>query len=69
AYVREAGRIADEAWRSGLAVCRAGRSEADILAEIYGAILRAGGDPAAGRFVCGAGDNALLCRYFTGKGT
>jgi Xaa-Pro dipeptidase len=51
-----------------LAACRPGRSESDILAAIYSTVLRADGDPAAGRFVCGAGDNALLCRYFTGKG-
>ncbi len=68
AYVREAGRLADAAWHEALAACRPGRSEADILAAIYGTVLRGGGDPAAGRFVCGAGENALLCRYFTGKG-
>jgi Xaa-Pro dipeptidase len=68
AYVREAGRLADAAWCEALAACRPGRSEADILAAIYGTVLREGGDPAAGRFVCGAGENALLCRYFTGKG-
>ena len=69
AYVRQAGRIADAAWLAGYAACRPGGSESDILAEIYATVLRAGGDPAAGRFVCGAGENALLCRYFTGKGT
>jgi Xaa-Pro dipeptidase len=69
AYVRQAGRVADETWRRAHAACRPGNSESDILAEIYGTVIRAGGDPAAGRFVCGAGDNALLCRYFTGKGT
>ncbi|WP_431284583.1 M24 family metallopeptidase [Humitalea sp. 24SJ18S-53] len=68
AYVRQAGRIADEAWRRAHAACLPGNSESDILAEIYATVIRAGGDPAAGRFVCGAGDNALLCRYFTGKG-
>jgi Xaa-Pro dipeptidase len=67
-YVRQAGRIADAAWHEALAACRPGQSESDILAAIYGTVLRAGGDPAAGRFVCGAGNNALLCRYFTGKG-
>jgi Xaa-Pro dipeptidase len=67
-YVREAGRLADTAWHEALATCRPGRSESDILAAIYGTVLRGGGDPAAGRFVCGAGGNALLCRYFTGKG-
>jgi len=68
AYVREAGRIADDAWRAVLAECRPGASESDMLAAAYDTTLREGGDPAAGRFVCGAGDNALLCRYFTGKG-
>ncbi|MCC7272749.1 MAG: aminopeptidase P family protein [Alphaproteobacteria bacterium] len=67
--VRRAGRIADAAWHSAFAACRPGNSESDILAEIYGTILRQGGDPAAGRYVCGAGANALLVRYFTGKGT
>jgi Xaa-Pro dipeptidase len=69
AYVRQAGRLADAAWRAGLAECVSGKSESDVLAAIYGTVLRGGGDPAAGRFVCGAGENALLCRYFTGKGT
>ena len=67
-YVREAGRLAETAWHEALAVCRPGQSEDDVLAAIYGCVLRGGGDPAAGRFVCGAGNNALLCRYFTGKG-
>lgn len=69
AYVRAAGRIADDAWRAAFAACKPGNSESDILADIYATVIRSGGDPAAGRFVCGAGDNALLCRYFTGKGT
>jgi Xaa-Pro dipeptidase len=69
AYVRRAGELADAAWLRALAACQPGNSESDILAEIYGTILRGGGDPAAGRFVCGAAENALLCRYFTGKGT
>lgn len=68
-YVRRAGELVDEAWKNGMAACRPGSSESDILAEIYSTILRGGGDPAAGRYVCGAGENALLCRYFTGKGT
>ncbi|WP_159995149.1 Xaa-Pro peptidase family protein [Roseomonas sp. 18066] len=67
-YVREAGRLADLAWLNAFAACRPGRSESDILAEIYATVIREGGDPAAGRFVCGAGENALQCRYFTGKG-
>jgi Xaa-Pro dipeptidase len=68
-YVREAGRLADAAWRAAFSACVPGNSESAIVADIYGTIIRNGGDPAAGRFVCGAGENALLCRYFTGKGT
>lgn len=68
ALVRQAGRIADDAWRAALNACRPGRSESDMLAAIYSTVIRQGGDPAAGRFVCGAGENAMLCRYFTGKG-
>jgi len=68
-YVRQAGRIADQAWLNALAACRPGNSESEIVAEIYSTVIRAGGDPAAGRFVCGHGDDALMCRYFTGKGT
>lgn len=37
-----------------------------MLAEIYATVIRAGGDPAAGRFVGGAGEHTPLCRYFTG---
>jgi len=69
AYVREAGRLADKAFETAIGECRPGRTEGDILGSLYDTILRGGGDPAAGRFVCGAGPNALLVRYFTGHGT
>src|SRR5690606_20331191 len=65
--VREAGRITDLAWHAAFDACRPGNWDADSLTEIYATILRNGGDPAAGRYVCGAGDHALLCRYFTGR--
>lgn len=65
--VRTAGRITDLAWHAAFDACRPGNWDADILAEIYATVLRNGGDPAAGRFVCGAGEHALLCRYFTGR--
>jgi len=65
--VRTAGRITDLAWNAAFDACRPGNWDADILTEIYATILREGGDPAAGRYVCGAGDHALLCRYFTGR--
>ncbi|MDF1791248.1 MAG: Xaa-Pro peptidase family protein [Thalassobaculaceae bacterium] len=65
--VRRAGAIADEAWNAAWDVCRPGGWDADVLAEIYATVIRAGGDPAAGRFVGGAGEHALLCRYFTGR--
>ena len=65
--VRTAGQITDLAWQAAFEVCRPGNWDADILTEVYSTILRNGADPAAGRYVCGAGDHALLCRYFTGR--
>lgn len=67
ARVRRAGEIVDLAWNAAWDVCRPGGWDADVIAEIYATVIRAGGDPAAGRFVGGAGEHALLCRYFTGR--
>lgn len=45
AYVREAGRIADEAWRNAFAACKPGNSESDILAEIHATVSRGRASP------------------------
>ena len=68
-YVRKAGKIIDHAMAKGIEMTRAGAYEGDILAEMYGTILRAGGDISAGRWPVGSGKKAMLVRYATGKGT
>ena len=48
---------------------KAGVYEGDILAEMYGIILRSGGDPPAAHWPVGSGKKAMLVRYATGRGT
>ena len=47
--------------------CGAGPKEGDILAAMHDAIFRAGGDYAANEFIIGSGEDALLCRYKSGR--
>lgn len=67
AYVREAARLGDEAFDAALAVTRAGADEADILHALQGSILKGGGDYPANPFIIGSGEEALLCRYKSGR--
>ncbi len=68
AYVREAGRLADQA----LAVGNRRTVPGTPLGEIYGAmqavVLAGDGDPSASRWPMGHGEEALLVRYHTGHG-
>lgn len=66
-HVRKAAAMADDAWDAALSVSRAGVSEAKILAAMQGAIFEAGGDYAGNEFIIGSGDDALLCRYKSGR--
>jgi len=66
-YVRRAGELADDAWNAALDNCRAGADEGDILAEMQGSVFRAGGDYAGNEFIIGSGNDALLCRYVSGR--
>ncbi|MBM3568175.1 MAG: aminopeptidase P family protein [Alphaproteobacteria bacterium] len=66
-YVRRAARLADAALRAAHDAIRPGAFEGDILAAMQGAILRGGGDDPANEFIIGAGRDALLCRYFSGR--
>lgn len=68
-HVRRAAELADDALDAALPLIRAGGSEADILAAMQGAILSGGGDYAANEFVIGSGEDALLCRYKSGRRT
>lgn len=67
AYVRQAGKLADEAWQAALDTCCSGADEGEILAEMQGAVFRAGGDYPGNEFIIGSGNDALLCRYFSGR--
>ncbi|MGL3604945.1 M24 family metallopeptidase [Rhizobium sp. G187] len=69
AKVRQAAALADGALDAARPLIGAGRSEADILAAMQAAILAGGGDYAANNFVIGSGEDALLCRYKSGRRT
>ncbi|GGE19146.1 Xaa-Pro dipeptidase [Aureimonas endophytica] len=67
AYVREAARLGDEAFEAMLPLVRPGADEAELLAVLQGSILRAGGDYPGNSFILGSGEDALLCRYKSGR--
>ncbi|MFC3076286.1 M24 family metallopeptidase [Shinella pollutisoli] len=67
AYVEQAAALADKALDAARPLIAPGADEAEILAAMQGAILSAGGDYPANGFVIGSGDDALLCRYKSGR--
>jgi Xaa-Pro dipeptidase len=67
AHVRRAAEIADAALEAAVEATGPGAFEGDILAELQGAIFRAGGDDPANEQIIGSGPGALMCRYFTGR--
>jgi Xaa-Pro dipeptidase len=69
AYIREAGRLADEACALSQRLTRPGAHVGAIYGEMISTIMRGDGDPSASRWPMGAGDEALLVRYHTGHGT
>ena len=68
-YIREAGRLADEACALSQRLTLAGAHVGAIYGEMISTIMRGDGDPSASRWPMGAGDEALLVRYHTGHGT
>lgn len=66
-YVRRAAELADDALEAAINLCAAGAFEGDILAAMQGAVFRGGGDYPGNEFIIGSGDDALLCRYFSGR--
>jgi len=66
-HVREAARLSDLADLAGIAATRAGADEGEILADMHHAIFAGGGDYPANEFIIGSGDDALLCRYKSGR--
>ncbi len=67
ACARHAGALADAALKAGLEQIRSGADEAWILAAMQAAILAGGGDYPGNEFIIGSGDDALLCRYKSGR--
>ena len=67
AYVRRAAELADDACAEAARLAAPGAFEGDILAAMQGAVFRGGGDYPGNEFIIGSGEDALLCRYFTGR--
>ena len=66
-YVRRAAELADDALEAAIDLCAPGAFEGDILAAMQAAVFRGGGDYPGNEFIIGSGNDALLCRYFTGR--
>ena len=66
-YVRRAAELADDALDDAVRLIGPGAWEGDILAAMHGAIFRGGGDYAGNEFIIGSAEDALLCRYFSGR--
>ncbi|MEO0544042.1 MAG: Xaa-Pro peptidase family protein [Pseudomonadota bacterium] len=67
AYVREAAMLGDHALVVARPLIKAGADEGAILAAMQGAIFEGGGDYPGNEFIIGSGDDALLCRYKSGR--
>ncbi|MBV8472828.1 MAG: aminopeptidase P family protein, partial [Hyphomicrobiales bacterium] len=65
--VREAARLSDLADNAAIEATKAGADEGEILAAMHSAIFAAGGDYPANEFIIGSGEDALLCRYKSGR--
>ena len=68
AYIREAGRLADQAFAVSRRMTVAGTPVGAIYGEMMNAVMHGDGDPSASRWPMGAGEEALLVRYHTGHG-
>lgn len=67
AYIERAAALTDSALSEAQRHTRAGANEGDILAAMQGAVFRGGGDYAGNEFIIGSGQDALLCRYKSGR--
>jgi Xaa-Pro dipeptidase len=67
AHVRRAAELADAALDAALPLIKPGADEAEILAAMQGAVFAGGGDYPANEFIIGSAEDALLCRYKSGR--
>ena len=66
-HVRKAAHYADIALDAAIKTTKAGADEGKILAAMQGAIFEAGGDYPGNGFIIGSAEDALLCRYKSGR--
>ena len=67
AFVRKAAELADDALDAAIPLIKKGTDESLILAAMQGAIFEGGGDYPGNEFIIGSGEDALLCRYKSGR--
>ncbi|MEQ8482320.1 MAG: Xaa-Pro peptidase family protein [Hoeflea sp.] len=67
ACVRRAAELADAALDAAMPLIGPGADEAAILAAMQGAMFAGGGDYPANEFIIGSAEDALLCRYKSGR--
>jgi len=65
--VRRAAALADDALDAALPLIGPGADEGAILAAMQGAVFAGGGDYPGNEYIIGSGDDALLCRYKSGR--
>ena len=68
-YVRKAGELCDRAWDVANTKTVSGAFLGDVYGEMLHVIMSGDGDPSASRWPMGAGNDALMVRYHTGKET
>ena len=66
-YVQKAAELADNALDEAHRLAGPGMDEGKILAAMQGEILSGGGDYPGNEFIIGSGEDALLCRYKSGR--
>ena len=66
-YVRKAAALADLAYDEAHRLAGPGTDEGDILAAMQGIIFAKDGDYPGNEFIIGSGEDALLCRYKSGR--
>ena len=66
-YVRKAAELADLACDEAYRLAGPAADEGEILAAMQGIIFSGGGDYPGNEFIIGSGEDALLCRYKSGR--
>ena len=66
-YIRRAASLGDKAYQAALNEIRPGADEGKILATIQSTIFEGGGDYPGNEFIIGSSQDALLCRYKSGR--